>query len=120
MSLSWSGCGRLCGWVLVAVFVFGLIFRLAPALAATVAMILGVPIYGLLLWLLPGIAFLNHMAITFAVLTVVMGAITLLKPLPVGVTFETTSGIDLTPSRLAKWLGAVVIVITVALYAFFW
>ena len=28
-------------------------------------MILGIPVYGLLLWLLPEVAFLHHMAITF-------------------------------------------------------
>ncbi|MCK4343139.1 MAG: solute:sodium symporter family transporter [Phycisphaerae bacterium] len=105
---------------IVTVFLFGLIFRRAPAAAAMVAMILGVPVYGLLLWLRPEIAFLNHMAITFAVLLAVMGAITLLKPLPVPVTFETTSGIDLTPSRSAKWLGLAVTAVTLALYVYFW
>jgi|GEM_PF-6502119 len=82
-------------------------------------MILGVPLYGLLLWLLPEVAFLNHTAITFAALIVVMGVVTAMRPLPVRVTFTTMSDIDLRPSRSAKWFGAVVTVVTVALYVYF-
>ena len=105
---------------IVTVFVFGLIFRRAPSSAASAAMIIGVPVYGLLLWLMPEVAFLNHMAITFAVLIVVMGVVTIAKPLLTPVAFETTSNIDLTPSRSARWFGVVVTVLTVALYACFW
>ena len=105
---------------IVAVFVFGLVFRRAPALAAMAAMIVGPAIYGLLLWQLPEIAFLNHMAITFGALIVLMGIITAVQPLPAPVRFEAVGEIDLTPSRAAKWLGIVVVVLTVALYVYFW
>lgn len=105
---------------ILAVFVFGLIIRRAPSAAAVAALIAGVPVYGLLLWFLPGIAFLNHMAITFAALIIIMGVITALRPLPAAVTFKTISPIDLTPSRSARWLSAVVIALTVALYILFW
>jgi uncharacterized sodium:solute symporter family permease YidK len=72
-----------------------------------------------LLWGWPDAPFLNHMAITFTALILVMGVITILKPLPAPVTFKTTSDIDLTPSRSAKWFGGIVIALTVALYVFF-
>lgn len=104
----------------VAVFVFGLVVRRAPAIAATVAMSLGLVLYGLLLWLLPNQAFLNLMAITFVTLLVVMAIITVVRPLPEPVRFARAGDIDLTPSRGARWMGAVVILLTVALYACFW
>ncbi len=104
---------------ILAVFVLGLIVRRAPSSAATAAMICGVPLYGLLLWLLPNVAFLNHMAITFTALVVLMLVITAVKPLAKGVVFEQRGAIDLTPSRSATWLGAVVIVLTLLLYVVF-
>lgn len=104
---------------IVAVFIFGLIFRRAPLSAALSALILGIPIYGLLLWLAPEVAFLNHMAITFAALVLVMGAITLWRPLAQPVVFNTHSSIDLTPHPLAKWGGMVVIAITIFFYIYF-
>lgn len=104
----------------VAVFVFGLVNRRAPLSAAMTAMILGVPVYGFLLWWLPGVAFLNHMAVTFVVLVVVMAVISYLKPLPEPVTFRQSGDIVLEPSALAKWVGAAVVTLTVVLYVVFW
>lgn len=105
---------------IVAVFVFGLIFRRAPLAAAMTAMYLGIPVYGLLLWALPEVAFLNHMAFTFAILVAAMGLVTAIKPLAEPVTFETRSDIELEPSPLAKAMGIGVVVITIALYVVFW
>jgi SSS family solute:Na+ symporter len=87
-------------------------------------MILGVPVYGLLLWLFPDVAFLNHMAVTFSVLLLVMAAITLARPLPEPVRLlgETVGekSIDLRPSSLARWLGGIVVLLTIMLYVVFW
>lgn len=105
---------------IVAVFIFGLIFRRAPLSAAIAAMLAGIPVYGLLLWLFPHAAFLNHMAFTFLTLVVIMGVITALRPLATAVRFETVTEIDLQSSGLAKVLGVAIIVITVVLYAIFW
>ena len=105
---------------IVAVFLFGLIVRRAPLSAAMAAMLLGVPIYGLLLWFLPNVAFLNHMAITFVVLIIVMTILTVWRPLPAPVRFDVQPAIDLTPSPLAKWCGGAVVVLTVVLYVVFW
>jgi SSS family solute:Na+ symporter len=106
---------------IVAVFFFGLVFRRAPSIAAVSAMILGIPIYGALnWWIAPDIAFLNHMAITFGILVLVMAVLTVVKPLPEPVTFPRKADIDLGPSRLALWLGNLVIILTVVLYIIFW
>ncbi len=105
---------------IVTVFLFGLVVRRAPTAAAVTAMLLNIPIYGLLLWLLPQVAFLNHMAITFVSLVAVMTVITVVRPLPAPVRFKVQSGLDLTPSPFARWGGMAVIGLTVLLYVVFW
>lgn len=104
---------------IVAVFIFGLVFRKAPQSAAVTAMLLGVPVYGFFLWKLPNVAFLNHMAFTFIILITVMALITLFKPLAEAVRFE-QSAIKVESSRLAKYGGILVILLTILLYIYFW
>lgn len=105
---------------IVCVFFFGLVVRRAPAIAATVAMIAGVIVYGLLLWLLPNVAFLNHMAITFTILVILMAIITAAKPLAERKTFKAQVEMDLKPSSFAIVLGVAVVLLTIALYIIFW
>lgn len=104
----------------VTVFLFGLLVPRASSVAATSALLAGVPVYGALLWWAPDVAFLNHMAITLIVLVAVMAVMTWQAPLLEPRRFEARSRIDLTPDPLATRLGAVVILLTCALYAIFW
>ena len=104
----------------VTVFVVGLAVWRAPSTAATTALVLGVPTYGLLLWWLPDEAFLNHMAVTVAVLTLVMLALTAISPLSEPRVLTRRTDVDLTPDPLAKAVGAVVVVATIGLYVVFW
>ena len=62
---------------IVAAFLFGLFVPRTPPKAAFGGMILGIPVYGLLLWQFPEIAFLHHMAITFLVISAFMATLTL-------------------------------------------
>ncbi len=106
---------------ILAAFIFGLIFKRAPAPAAIAALVLNVPVYGILhLHAFDHIVFLNKMAITFCILILAMAAVTLLKPLPEPKTLPSKGGIDLKPASSVVWLGAAVIVVTVALYILFW
>ncbi len=105
---------------IVAVFVFGLVFRRAPLSAAMSGLILTVPVYGLFLWLLPEVAFLNHMAFTFVILIAVMALVTVRNPLPEPVRFEQKCDLDLQPSPFAKSLGFAVLVAAGMLYIYFW
>jgi SSS family solute:Na+ symporter len=105
---------------IVAAFVLGMVSPRTPPVAAKAAMLLGLPIYGLLLWRLPQIAFLHHMAITFILLVVVMGVLTLRHPLPGPVTFPSRGGIALEPARHARWHGGLIIALVAALYLYFW
>ncbi|MCK4557644.1 MAG: solute:sodium symporter family transporter, partial [Candidatus Aminicenantes bacterium] len=106
---------------ILAAFVFGLIFKRAPASAAITALILNVPVYGILhLHAFDHIVFLNKMAITFVILILAMTVVTLLKPLREPKILPSKGGIDLKPSSSVVWLGAAVIAVTIALYIIFW
>jgi SSS family solute:Na+ symporter len=105
---------------IVTVFLFGLIFRKAPPVAAIAALLSNIVIYGLLLWLLPGIAFLNHMAITFIALVLLMAVITVVRPLSQPVKLPVREDIDVTPSAGAKLAGILVIAVSLLLYVIFW
>ncbi len=105
----------------VAVFLVGLLVRRAPAAAATAALVAGLPLYGILLWSLPQVAFLNHMAITFVTLVVLMVCVTAVQPRAVAWRLgRATPQIDLTPEPLGPALGVAVLAATAMLYAFFW
>ena len=106
---------------ILAAFIFGLIFKRAPASAAITALIMNVPVYGILhLHAFDHIVFLNKMAITFAILILAMAIVTLLKPLSEPKTLPSKGGIDLKPASSVVWLGAAVIAVTVVLYIIFW
>jgi SSS family solute:Na+ symporter len=105
---------------ILAVFVFGMIFKRAPAVAGVTGLILTVPIYGFLHWQFGEIAFLNRMAITFVVILIVMGIITKLKPLAEPKVMPVREEFDMRPAPSVVWLGAIVIAITIALYIKFW
>ncbi len=106
---------------ILAAFVFGLIFKRAPASAAITALILNVPVYGILhLHAFDHIVFLNKMAITFIILVLAMAIVTILKPLSEPKTLPSKGGIDLKPASSVVWLGAAVIAVTVVLYIIFW
>ena len=99
---------------------FVLSSHLAAQVAAVAGLLIGPVTYGILNWQLPQIAFLNHMAITFAIVVSVMAVLTWARPLADPVRFSTSSDIDLTPSRGAQIGGVVVVVATVLLYIVFW
>lgn len=105
---------------IVAAFVVGMISPKTPPLAAKGAMILGIPIYGLLLWFLPGVAFLHHMAITFLLVASFMGVVTVLRPLSAPVVLPVKAGLDLATARYGKLFGGLVIATVAALYLYFW
>src|SRR5690606_16582276 len=73
---------------IVAVFVMGMLWKKVPAKAAVTALLLNIPIYGLLLWLLPNVAFLHHMMITFLILVLIMYIITLASPMEQEIEFK--------------------------------
>jgi SSS family solute:Na+ symporter len=105
---------------ILAVFVFGLIVHRAPAICGTLGLVLNPVVYGLLKVVLPNLAFLDRMAICFACVLALMGLVTVLKPLSEPVLLPTNTTIALETSQGAKHLGIAIVVMTLALYAFFW
>ncbi len=107
---------------ILSAFVFGLIVKRAPASAGVTALLLNVPVYGILhvRSIFGEIAFLNKMAITFGVILAVMTIITLVKPLKEPVTMPVQKDFDMRPTPSVAWLGALVILFTVSLYIIFW
>ena len=105
---------------IVAVFFFGIINRHAPLSAALWGMGLSIPVYGVLNWGFPNIAFLNHMAISFSIIIAVMLIITKINPLSEPVEFKENGELDLTPSSRARKLSIFIIISTILLYIIFW
>jgi len=118
---------------ILAAFAFGFIFHRAPASAGVAALILNPIVYGLLLIFFGNvpmfneldltigkIAFLNRMAITFAVIIAVMGLLSYFRPLSEPKVLPVRQEFDMKASPEIKWLGGAVIGITLVLYIIFW
>ncbi len=105
---------------ILAVFVFGLLVRRAPAICGILGLLLNPAIYGLLKLGFPDLAFLDRMAVSFFCLIALMGIITLIRPLKEPVVLPTQTSIDLTSSNTAKVCGVAVVIVTLVLYAIFW
>lgn len=104
---------------ILAVFVFGLLVRKAPPVCGVVGLLTNVVAYGVLKWSVPGLQFLNRMAVCFALCLTVMAVITLLKPLAQPFEFKHRISIALESSRSARLAGLLVVLITLLLYYLF-
>ena len=102
---------------IVAAFVFGFAVPRTPPLAGIAALVLSAPVYGLLAWAWPGVAYLHRMLATLGVLVAAMAAITAVRPLAEPRPLPVREGFDLRPSRPALGGGLAVIL---AVLAFFW
>jgi SSS family solute:Na+ symporter len=102
---------------IVAAFVFGFAVPKAPPLAGLAALVLSAPVYGLLAWAWPDVAYLHRMLATLAALLVAMATITLARPLPEPRRLPVREGLDMRSSRPALAGGVAVIL---AVVAFFW
>ncbi len=105
---------------ILAAFVFGFIFKRAPASAGVTALVFCVPVYGFLQWQFSNIAFLNRMAITFGAVILAMGIITAVKPLKEPKTMPVREDFDMRPAPQVLLLGGAVIAAVIAFYIVFW
>ena len=83
---------------IVAAFVFGFVVPKAPPLAGLAALVLSAPVYGLLAWAWPDVAYLHRMVATLVALVLVMAAITLARPLKEPRRLPVREGIDMRSS----------------------
>jgi len=105
---------------ILGVFVFGLFVHRAPRACGAVGLVLSPVVYGCLKLAMPGIAFLDRIAISFFVVLLALGAMTAARPLAEPVKLPEQSRIALASSPGAKLAGAAVVLATLALYAIFW
>ncbi|HZW38084.1 MAG TPA: solute:sodium symporter family transporter [Ignavibacteriaceae bacterium] len=105
---------------ILAAFVFGILFKKAPASAGVAALLVCVPVYGFLQLFFGEIAFLNRMAITFVIILLIMTLITLFNPLREPKVLPVRKDFDMTPQPKVLWLGISIVVVTLILYGIFW
>ncbi|MGQ9588660.1 MAG: SLC5 family protein [Planctomycetota bacterium] len=104
---------------ILAAFAFGIAVRRGPPWAAVASIGTNLVAYFVMMQWLPGIQFLNRMAICFALCLVVMGVMTRLWPLEKPVVFERRTTIGLEGSTGAAAFGVFVVLLTLALYVIF-
>jgi SSS family solute:Na+ symporter len=104
---------------ILAVFAFGLVFHKAPPVAGVVGLLTSIVAYGAMKLLVPGVQFLNRMALCLVLCFVVMGLLTLLKPLPQPIQFRHNTTINLDTSQGAIVAGIIVVILTLTLYVIF-
>ena len=100
----------------LTIFLFGLFIPRAPRMCGVVGLLLSPIIYGYLHAFWSDMAFLNRMAVTLTTIAVVLGLLSLLKPLAEPVTLPVQTKIALDSSAGAKFWGVAVVIATVALY----
>jgi transporter, SSS family len=118
---------------ILAAFLFGFAVKRASKWSGAVALLLCPIVYGVLMFVsmlidpesqrmlsLIFVPFLNRMAVTFVFVLLVMGIMTKLWPNKDYREPAQTSNLDMTPSKAALMLGILVVVITIAFYAYFW
>jgi SSS family solute:Na+ symporter len=106
---------------IVAVFLFGIFSKRAPASAAVTGMVASIPIYALLTYLpWPGLDYTNNMGLTCLLVVAIMAVMTRLRPLSAPVEMPQRVDIDLTASPGVRAWGMAIVVATVGLYIIFW
>lgn len=104
---------------ILAIFLFGVLVHRAPRSCGTVGLLLNPILYGALKVFAPQIAFLNRMAICFFAVLLVLGIMTLIKPLPQPVVMPVNEKMNMTSSKDVKIFGILVVIATLALYVIF-
>ena len=105
---------------ILAIFLFGVLVHKAPRSCGTVGLILNPVLYGGLKFFAPGIAFLNRMAICFFVVLAVLTLMRLAMPMAQPVDLPVNEKMNLETKNDVKVWGALVVVLTLVLYAIFW
>ncbi|MCE5231043.1 solute:sodium symporter family transporter [bacterium] len=65
-------------------------------------------------------AFLNRMSISFVIVLALMGLVTAMWPLKKPFVIPVNEKFDMRPAKSVVWLGSLVILVTLALYVYFW
>jgi len=117
---------------ILTIFLFGLFVPRCPRIAGALGLVLSPVIYGALFLVTkstefePGSLlnllidpFLNRMAITIVLISIVLGLMTVVRPLPEPIKLPVKEDMDIRSSRSAKIGGVIVVLATIALYIVF-
>lgn len=105
----------------VAAFLFGMIFPRAPASAGVAALIAGPILYGIMQQVFGAeIHFLLQVLMTFVLVCMIMGALTLIQPMSEPKTLPVREDLDLQSDPKVKALGGIVIAAVVVFCVVFW
>lgn len=117
---------------ILAVFILGFFSPRTPRYFGAVGIGLNIISYGAIKWWIGDIlvangwwyanqvAFLDRMAICFFIVLAAGGLLTVIKPMKAPVIMPVNESMELTSSAGAKFVGAGVVVATLALYIIFW
>jgi len=105
---------------ILAVFLFGFFVPSANRWSGAVGLLTCPLVFGVLKSVMPSLAFLDRMAVAFGIVLVILTVMTLVRPKRDADVEERAPQIELISSGGAKVAGAVVVVMTLALYAIFW
>ena len=103
---------------ILAVCLFGLLVPRAPRFLGWLGILLNAVLYGVLKETM-SLAFLDRMAVCFALVVAVLTLCTLIRPLQQPVILPVNANFNVTPSPGAKIVGGAVCVVTVILYVIF-
>ncbi|MHC4355389.1 MAG: hypothetical protein ACYS0H_22040, partial [Planctomycetota bacterium] len=98
----------------------GLFVKRTPRYCGVLGLILSPIIYGILFFGWSDMAFLNRMGITVGAIAAVLLLVTLIKPMKERITLPEQTKIELNWSKGSVYVGALVTLLTVALYIIFW
>jgi SSS family solute:Na+ symporter len=104
----------------VAAFLFGFVVKRAPGSAGVVALVGGPIIYHILQRCAEKIHFLIQVGITFVILCIVMGIITVVAPLKEPKVLPVREDMDIKMSPEVKWAGGLVIAGVILFFILFW
>ena len=104
----------------VAAFAFGMLVTNAPGFAGVAALIAGPIIYGLFQKFAPGLHFLIQVAATFQLVLMLMGLITLWKPLEEPRKLPVREDIEVKTTTSVKIAGGLVLAGVAVFYLIFW
>ncbi len=112
---------------ILTIIVVGYLTKWVPAIAAKIAIILGVVLYSISQWVLKPFVFgeeiyphfLHVMAILFVLNVLIMLVIGMLRPREVAFELPYTKQVDITPYSLVKPLGAAICLIVIGIYIYF-
>lgn len=112
----WWGCIQP---GIVAAFFLGFFSNRISPVAATVGMLLNIPLYLFLLWQFPQVPFLHHMLICFVYICLTMIIISSFIPETRAIIYPEKEGYDMRPSKTVKLWSIAVFIATVVLYVVF-